>query len=111
MQIRLDKVLSDNDGNPLADPWASAEPKPPLTVGRLLIAALIAPHEGETNLSGDAKFARGVLAMSLRDQDSVDITVEELAVVIRLVKAFGTPLLLAQIIPILDPAAQPGRLA
>jgi hypothetical protein len=112
--IKLDAVMLEENGKPAQDcdtpATATTPPKDcvPLTLRRAAAHALFyGRYPGEENLAGDIRWARGRLAERIRDEPNITLSVEEIAVVKKLMGRFYSPLVVAQAYEILDPGAMP----
>jgi hypothetical protein len=113
--INMATVLHDEDGKPVQDCDPNAvKPDPPkdcepLTLGRAAAHALFfGRYPGEEGLSGDAKWARGALAIRIRDTPSVSLSEPEIAVIEKCIGRFYAPGIIAQAFPLLNPKANLG---
>ena len=112
--IDMTTPLVDEVGKPMKDPFEASKDDPDctkcavLTLGHAVAHALFFPEKGET-LSGDQKWARGVLAQRVRDAKDAELTSEEITVIkAALAKVFGG-IVLVQAYPLLDPNAKPPK--
>ena len=80
MRVRLDTVLKDINDKPISDPQEPGA----FTVERALIGALLAQNPRE-NPDGAEKFKRWELARKMRGLTEVTVTVEEAALLKKLV--------------------------
>ncbi len=81
MRVQLQEIIHDLSGKPLTDPQDSGSP---LTIGRACIGALLGASPRE-NPDGTEKFRRWQLAQKMSGQASVDLSIEEVALVKKLV--------------------------
>lgn len=92
MYINVSKQISDLRGNPLRD--ASEI----LTIGGCICTALLAQHDADRGLSGDKKVERWRLAMAIVDKVfPVEVTIEQAALIKKLVADTFGPLVVGQI--------------
>ena len=93
MKVKLNTELKDFEGKALIFTAATAEKEAVnATLGKMMIESLLATFKDEENLSGDEKLKRWQLAIKIKNADvMVELTVEEVALVKKLVgKAYGT---------------------
>lgn len=92
MQVLLNSGLVDFEGEVMKDAKGS-----PAVLRGVCIDALMAQFEDEKNLSGDEKLKRFDLALKVKKaEDPADFTVEEVALLKKLIgKAYG-PLVVGQ---------------
>jgi hypothetical protein len=112
--IDMTAPLLDDRGKPGKD---CAEPAPDgkacavsetLTLGVALSRLLFSVTDADRGLSGDQRWARGVLAAKIKDAKAVALTAEEVALIKRLVgQSTFSPLIVMQIFPALDPNDKP----
>jgi len=82
---------------------------PVLKLGDVASRALSATFEDERALAGDEKFKRGDLALKVGKGGMHDLTVEDIALIKKVIaKGYG-PLIVIRAWTMLDPAAQHGR--
>lgn len=93
MKVLLEKGLFDLDGNVI-----ESSANMPATIRGVCIEALLVSYTDEVNLTGEEKLARWLLATKLKvTSKEVELTVEEIAKIKKLVgKAFG-PLVVGQV--------------
>jgi hypothetical protein len=113
--IDMTVVLTDESGKPLPDAVGqdfkddpSCARCPTLTLGHAVAHALFAQLPGET-VSGDQKWARGVLADKVRDAKAATLTAEEVVVIKRLIGGLYSGSVVVKAYPLLDPNAQPPK--
>jgi len=76
----------------------------PLTLRSSFVTALL---QAERDISAEEGLSRHMLAQKIYKQDKVSLTAEQIVLLKKLMpKAYNTPLLLGQVIDILDPAAK-----
>jgi len=97
MKINLNVKLVDEIGNPLMH----ADGKP-LTMKRALIISLNNIFEDEKDISGEAKFARGMLAMRIHKEEAPDFKIDECSEIKECVGKSFSPWVIAQIWPVLE---------
>lgn len=104
-EVDFSTILTNEDNAPIPDcTTTDCAGKPPLTLGRLAMHVLAANFPDEQNLSGEEKFKRGELALRVYKGGKVNISVEEAALVKKLVaKGYG-PLIILKSWPMLDGA-------
>jgi len=78
----------------------------PITVRSTIIDALMAPYPGEP-AEGTEKFIRYLVAKRIIEEDEAGLTLEEAAMVKRLVGSAYGPLIVGQLWPLLDPEDVP----
>jgi hypothetical protein len=76
----------------------------PATLGIVAMRALLAPYQGEENLSGEDKFKRFALAMKIKGGGEVPLSAEDTALLKKLIGKLYTPLVVGRAFPLLDPA-------
>lgn len=72
MQVNLDKVLVDFEGDPI-----KTETGEPWTLKKIVVSALSAPLESDKNLSPDTVIKRWKLAMRLHGGGEQELSPEE----------------------------------
>ena|SRR5271166_7006791 len=112
-EVDFGYVLTNEDGVPVKDIFAQKKDDtecdhcPPMTLGLAAAHALVMQLQDEHDLDPLQKWARGVLAMKVRDGRKVEISVEEAATIKRLIgKVFGSVVIM-QAFPMLDPSEKP----
>jgi len=105
MKVKLNTELKDFEGNamvfavaiagqPATDtqPAVKAQPAVNATLGKMMIESLLVTFKDEENLSGEEKLKRWQLAIKIKNAEvTVEMTVEEIALVKKLVgKAYST---------------------
>ena len=96
MKIRFDETMKDLDGKAIIGDGRD------LTLKQIACNALSLIFNDEQNLSGEEKAKRGLLAMRIYANTEIDLTVEEVALIKKLIgKAYG-PLIVAQAWEILE---------
>jgi hypothetical protein len=81
MKIDFSAAITDLDGNPI----------PELTLGLMATNALMGNFDDERSLSGDDKVRRFKLAQRVHHASEVDLTVEDVALIKKLIaKAYAT---------------------
>lgn len=105
MAIDMTTPIVDEKGQPCED--YTVKPPVTLTVGRVISSVLLATLPGDDN-SPEARFARATLAGRLRDNAAAVLTGDELAMIEkRLSRVYGSAMM-AQILPVIDPAYAAG---
>lgn len=90
MKIRFDETMKDLDGKAIKGEGGE------LTLKSICCNALTVIFQDEQGLSGEEKAKRGLLAMRIYANTEIDLTVEEVALIKKLIgKAYG-PLIVAQ---------------
>lgn len=97
MKIVIGKKLTDLEGNIVKDPHGKEA-----TVRGAVIEALLAVYKDESDLSGETKLSRWVLAKKLHEQDEVDLTIREANIIKELVGRAYSPLIVGQIWELLE---------
>lgn len=112
--IDMTVTMLDERGAPMKDPFQLTRDDPecakcgPLTLGHAIAHALFYPEKGDA-LTGDQKWARGVLAQRVRDDKASELSSEEVTVIKKaLAQVFGG-IVLVQAYPMLDPNAKPPK--
>jgi len=85
---------------PGTEAWAKARK---VTLGMIVSKALFASYPDEQQLPADEKWNRAALAMRVRDGKDVKLTVEEIALIKKLVGKAYSPLLVYRAFTLLDP--------
>jgi hypothetical protein len=100
MLIDVTTVFTDFDGNPMKDAGQQD-----LTLAAVAISALMATYPDEQGLSGDEKVKRYDLAMRIhrRSAVTVDVAIDDIALIKRLIDKAYTPLVVGQAREFLDP--------
>ena len=104
MKVKLNTELKDFEGNAVIFSMATTEKEAVnATLGRMMIESLLATFRDEENLSGDEKLKRWQLAIKIKNADvMVELTVEEVALVKKLIgKAYST-LIVGQVWELLE---------
>lgn len=95
MKIDFSQQLKDLDGDVIIDD--SKKDKPiTLTLGKIAIGALTASYVDEPNLSGEDKLTRYQIAMKIKEGGEVDLTIEEISEVKKLIGKYGAVLIVGQ---------------
>ena|ERR1700689_4952386 len=113
--INMNSILYDVDGNIMKDSFNAPEGTlfkdlPSLTLGAAVHHALLVKWPDERDLPWDRQFARGQRAYELRNNPEAEIESGELTVIKTLLAKMYGPLQLMVMIPLLDPAAKPGKI-
>jgi hypothetical protein len=114
--IDMTVLLHDEHGRPIPDIVEMTDGQTPancpsLTLGAAVAHALFASYPDEQSLGWERKFARGSLAQSLRDNPEAEIESGDLTLIKTLLgKMYGVAVIMAAI-PLLDPAARPGKIS
>lgn len=113
--IDMTTVLFDENGKPTRDVAGIRRVEdlttaPELTLGRAVMHALFAAFPDEGELPAEEKWARGLLAMKVKDDPAAELTVEQIAKIKRLVGKLYGGLIIMQAFPLLDPSAKPPEL-
>ena len=92
MQVLMGKIFTDLDGKEIP-----SQNGKPATLGGVSVDALLATFQDEQNLSGEEKLKRWELAVKIKNGvDPVELSVEEIALIKKLIgKAYG-PLISGQ---------------
>lgn len=107
MLIDTTKPIVTLDGDPIK------EGDKDVTIGTVIVNALLAQHMGENNqaeqVSGSEKISRWELAGRVHNADApIDLTVEEAAKIKKLVdKTYAAPLVYAQVARAIEASATP----
>ena len=97
MKVNLSQVFVTLDGTPYKENGKE------VTLGTMACTALQTPFEDEPKLSGDDKCHRGKLAMWLHGEASANISIEDVALIKKLIDKMATNLIVAQARDFLDP--------
>lgn len=112
--IDMTTVIVDLRGKPIIDGGQATPEDPrcekcePLTLGVVVSTALLSERKDEPNLSSIEKGRRGLLAMRVADDKAAVLTSAQISEIIRLLNVWA-PLVVARVIPMLDPAVDIGR--
>ena len=114
-KIDMTVVLQNEAGKPATDEFdfiptrdqPRCENCPPLTLGHAIAHALFVQFPDERDLLAEQKWARGTLAMRIKDAKDAALSAEEVAVVKRLLAKLYGPIVVMQAFPLLDPNAKP----
>lgn len=102
--LNFTQVLAGLDGKPF--PITEAKDSPPATLGDVAVAALTGVLAEDARDDGAAKFKRGELAHRIYKAKSIELTVEEVALIKeRIGKVYGPAVVFAAW-PLLDPATK-----
>lgn len=99
----------DPKGPPLNDcamPQDCEKEKPPLLLGKVARRALLATYPDEPNLSGEEKYKRGKLADRLWLNGKETLSVEDVALLKKLISKGYGPLIVTRALDLLDPPAK-----
>ena len=113
--IDMTVVLHDDNGRALKDPMDATPDDPKcahcrdLTLGRAAAHALFGSYPDERSLSGDDKWARGLLAGRIRDAKKAELSAEEVTLLKKLIAEMYGPVVIVQAFPALDPNALPPK--
>lgn len=101
--IDFTQILLDNDGKPIPyDPKDNS----PATLGAVASTALDTMISTEQNVTGEEKFHRGLLAARIKNDKAAVLSVEDLALVKKLIGEVYGPLVVAPAWMALDPSLQ-----
>jgi hypothetical protein len=112
-QIDFGHVLLDENGKPAKDPAGQTadDPQcvkcPDFTLGIAAAHALVAQLPDERDLDPLQKWARGDMAMRLKQGKVHELSAEEVAVIKRLIGKIYGPWVVMQTYPLLDPGSKP----
>lgn len=98
--------LTDMDGNDLLDEWAMRSNggiKTDLTLGRASANALCATYSDEADLPPTEKFHRAEIAMKVRENAQVALSVEDIALIKKMIGKFYGPIVVYRAFSLLDP--------
>lgn len=109
MKIKVTQVLLELEGCEMATGGnlcpQCGQPlgeRKPFTLRLACTRALSAVYRDEQNVSGDEKFERGVLAMKIYNEDTVELKAEEIAMVKKLVAKMYGPIVILQVHNLLE---------
>ncbi len=85
MRIDVTQELVGFDGGVIREKGDNGTSPIPMTLRSACCTALMATTPSEQNLGGDAKLQRYMLAQKLHNEESVAISIEELALIKKLV--------------------------
>lgn len=105
-EISFSTVILDMEGKPIVDQGVET------TLGKYVIAALLAVYQDEPNLAGEEKVKRFVIASKIQSAagtpgQKVDLTVDEIALVKKLCGKAFAPMVVGRLWALLDPASVP----
>lgn len=108
MTIDMQAILTDENDKPIVDQTGIQRVEdlagaPPLTLGRAVMHALFATLPEERDLPAEEKWARAALAMKVRDDPAVELTVEQVAKIKKLLGRLYGGLIIMRAFPLLDP--------
>lgn len=99
MLIDFSTVMKTLDGAPIKRPGTDAD----LKLSHVCCDALFAVFEDERNLGGSEKAERFVLATKIHDKASMDMSVDDVALLKKLVGKAFTALIVGQAYAVFDP--------
>jgi len=114
--IDMTVVLHDDAGKPIADQYVQTSDDPScskcgsLTLGHAVAHALFAAFPDEKDLSGEQKWARGVLAEQIKNEPKAQLSSAQIVVIKALVGKLYNGVIVTQIFKLLDPNATPPAL-
>ncbi len=100
MKINMAQVFYDIYGKELTELENGEEKE--TTLGKVVCASLLNAYAGEENLSGDEKAKRYKLAVSIVDQDEVDLSIDEVKLIKDLVGKSPFPTIVGQAFEMLE---------
>ena len=116
--IDMTAELHDEFGRAIKDPRdraaddAKCDKCPPMTLGHFVSNILFnVPDSDDPHAKPNAEkmWARGILAMKIRDDKAAVLTADQITDIKALVaRGAPTPLFIMQVFPLLDPNAKPG---
>lgn len=109
MNIDFSAILYDLEGNPIKKDIEEVDPDGKLvkpatiaTLGTLAVEALLAQFRDETSLSAIEKVRRFRLAESICNASSIDIPIEDIALIKQLIGKAYPPLLVGRAFQIIE---------
>lgn len=109
MKIKVTQVLRELEGSEMVTGGSlciqCGQPlgeRKPFTLRFACTRALSAVYRDEQGVSGDKKFERGVLALKIHNDDTVDLKAEEIAMVKKLVAKMYGPIVILQVHNLLE---------
>ena len=96
MKIRFDETMKDLDGKAIIGDGKD------LTLKQVACNALNLMFQDEQNLSGEEKAMRGLLAMRIYANPDLDLTIDDVALIKKLIGKGYVPLIVAQVWDILE---------
>lgn len=109
MKIKVTQVLKELEGgtmvtggNPCPQCGQPLGERKSLTLRLACTRALSSIYRDEQGVSGEKKFERGVLAMKIYNEDTVDLEAEETVVVKELVAKLYGPIVILQVHNLLE---------
>lgn len=103
MIYKMSQQLKTIKGTPLKEQGEDGE-LTPITLGAMACSSLLTHFKDETNLSGDEKAKRYKLCMRIVDQNEVDLSIEEIALVKKLIGKHPSALCVGQAFDMLESA-------
>jgi len=103
MKIDMSQTLKTLEGKDLTEKDEDGKDKP-ITLGVIACSALLTPHQGEDNLSGEDKARRHKLAVRIVNAVHVDIVIDDVALLKKLIGKNPYPLYVGQAFEMLDPS-------
>lgn len=111
--VNMTQILVDENNQPIKDQFMQGADDPqclkckPLTLGAAIAHALFAAMPSEKDVTGEQKFARGMLALRIENDPAAKLTASEVTVIKDLVGKLYGGILVTRIYPVLDPNAGP----
>lgn len=102
--------LTDIDGHAMKDDFQCVgrpdysiclETQPDLTLGAASIHALLLYNAGESNVSDEEKWRRGVLAVAIKDGRTADLTVDQIDLIKKKISARYGPMVVFRALSLL----------
>jgi|SRR6478752_2731155 len=115
--INMTQVIVDENAVPVKDQYLQEPDDPkclkcqPLTLGAAIAHALFAALPSEKDVSGEQKFARGELALRIKNNPDAKLTAAEVTVIKDLVGKLYNGVIITRIYPMIDPNAGPPAVA
>jgi hypothetical protein len=109
--IDFTTVLNDQDNAPMKDVMAmqaNGGIEVTLTLGRAAAHALNVQSQSESEISGEEKFRRGMLAFTVRDNAGCELKVEEISLIKKQLAKLYSPVVIYRAFPLLDGGEKAG---
>ncbi len=102
LAVDFSQKIKAIDGGSLTD--GEGKKQPDITLKTIATSSLLAAFPDEASLSGEDKFKRWQLASKIQSDKTDDLSIDDLALIKKLVAKFYTPLVVGQAWLMLDPS-------
>lgn len=103
MKVNFSLPILDLNGAPIKEGGSDANAD--MTLASISCNALLAPYQDENNLDGAEKTKRFKLALKVNDGGIIDLAVEDVSLLKRLIAKGYAPLVVGRAYELLDPEA------